>query len=55
MQEGIDNDEFIENAEFSGNMYGTRYIYLYNPHLVSDPIILLIQHRGTSLSAMSLS
>ncbi|TRZ02789.1 hypothetical protein DNTS_028826, partial [Danionella cerebrum] len=23
MQEGIDNDEFIENAEFSGNMYGT--------------------------------
>ncbi len=26
MQEGIDNGEFIENAEFSGNMYGTRYI-----------------------------
>ncbi|XP_016527305.1 guanylate kinase 1b isoform X4 [Poecilia formosa] len=23
MQEGIDNGEFIENAEFSGNMYGT--------------------------------
>ncbi|XP_029004727.1 guanylate kinase 1b isoform X1 [Betta splendens] len=23
MQEGIDNNEFIENAEFSGNMYGT--------------------------------
>ncbi|XP_059359868.1 guanylate kinase 1b isoform X2 [Carassius carassius] len=23
MQDGIDNDEFIENAEFSGNMYGT--------------------------------
>nr|AAH59563.1 Guk1 protein [Danio rerio] len=23
MQEGIDKDEFIENAEFSGNMYGT--------------------------------
>ncbi|KAK2907899.1 guanylate kinase 1b [Channa argus] len=23
MQEGIDNAEFIENAEFSGNMYGT--------------------------------
>lgn len=26
MQEGIDKDEFIENAEFSGNMYGTRYV-----------------------------
>jgi len=25
MQEGIDNGDFIENAEFSGNMYGTRY------------------------------
>lgn len=24
MQEGIDNGDFIENAEFSGNMYGTR-------------------------------
>lgn len=24
MQAGIDNGEFIENAEFSGNMYGTR-------------------------------
>ncbi|TNN89354.1 Guanylate kinase [Liparis tanakae] len=23
MQEGIDNGDFIENAEFSGNMYGT--------------------------------
>ncbi|XP_039666660.1 guanylate kinase 1b isoform X2 [Perca fluviatilis] len=23
MQEGIDNGEFIENAEFSGNLYGT--------------------------------
>ncbi|XP_030583428.1 guanylate kinase 1b isoform X2 [Archocentrus centrarchus] len=23
MQDGIDNGEFIENAEFSGNMYGT--------------------------------
>ncbi|KAI4872323.1 hypothetical protein NFI96_027751, partial [Prochilodus magdalenae] len=23
IQEGIDNGEFIENAEFSGNMYGT--------------------------------
>ncbi|XP_028857024.1 guanylate kinase 1b isoform X2 [Denticeps clupeoides] len=23
MQEGIDNEDFIENAEFSGNMYGT--------------------------------
>ncbi|XP_065103969.2 guanylate kinase 1b [Paramisgurnus dabryanus] len=23
MQEGIDQDDFIENAEFSGNMYGT--------------------------------
>lgn len=23
MQAGIDNGEFIENAEFSGNMYGT--------------------------------
>ncbi|XP_026201086.1 guanylate kinase 1b [Anabas testudineus] len=23
MQEGMDNGEFIENAEFSGNMYGT--------------------------------
>ena len=23
MQEAIDNDEFIETAEFSGNMYGT--------------------------------
>ncbi len=23
MQRGIDNGEFIENAEFSGNMYGT--------------------------------
>lgn len=23
MQVGIDNGEFIENAEFSGNMYGT--------------------------------
>jgi guanylate kinase len=25
MQEGIDNGDFIENAEFSGNLYGTRY------------------------------
>lgn len=24
MQKGIDDGEFIENAEFSGNMYGTR-------------------------------
>lgn len=24
MQEGIDKGEFIEHAEFSGNMYGTR-------------------------------
>lgn len=24
MQEGIDKGDFIENAEFSGNMYGTR-------------------------------
>lgn len=23
MQSGIDNGDFIENAEFSGNMYGT--------------------------------
>lgn len=23
MQEGIDQEDFIENAEFSGNMYGT--------------------------------
>ncbi|XP_010774332.1 guanylate kinase-like [Notothenia coriiceps] len=23
MQEGIDNGDFIENAEFSGNLYGT--------------------------------
>lgn len=23
MQEGIDKGDFIENAEFSGNMYGT--------------------------------
>lgn len=42
MQEGIDNGEFIENAEFSGNMYGTRYILFVNPHMVSDAIILLI-------------
>jgi len=25
MQKEIDADEFIEHAEFSGNMYGTRY------------------------------
>ena len=24
MQRAIDNDEFIEHAEYSGNMYGTR-------------------------------
>lgn len=24
MEEGISQGEFIENAEFSGNMYGTR-------------------------------
>lgn len=24
MQDGIDNGDFIENAEFSGNLYGTR-------------------------------
>lgn len=24
MQKGIDNGDFIENAVFSGNMYGTR-------------------------------
>ena len=25
MQDGIDNDEFIESAIYAGNMYGTRY------------------------------
>jgi len=25
MEASIANGEFIENAEFSGNMYGTRY------------------------------
>lgn len=27
MQEGIDNGEYIENAEFSGNLYGTRLVF----------------------------
>lgn len=26
MQKEIDAGEFIEHAEFSGNMYGTRYV-----------------------------
>lgn len=28
MQKSIDNGEFIENAVFCGNMYGTRYLVL---------------------------
>lgn len=35
MQKEIDAGEFIEHAEFSGNMYGTRYVaqtvWLLNP------------------------
>ena len=27
MQKGIDNGEFIEWAEYSANLYGTRYAY----------------------------
>lgn len=26
MQEAINDGKFLENAEFSGNMYGTRYV-----------------------------
>lgn len=29
MQAAIANGEFVENAEFSGNMYGTRYSSLW--------------------------
>lgn len=32
MQEGIDNGDFIENAVFSGNMYGTRYMLFASLH-----------------------
>uniref|UniRef100_A0A8B9GMY2 Guanylate kinase 1a n=2 Tax=Astyanax mexicanus TaxID=7994 RepID=A0A8B9GMY2_ASTMX len=30
MQAGIDKGDFIENAEFSGNMYGTRGTFVKN-------------------------
>ena len=28
MQEAIDDGQFIEWAEYSGNLYGTRYVYI---------------------------
>jgi guanylate kinase len=27
MEKAIANGEFLEHAEYSGNLYGTRYIY----------------------------
>uniref|UniRef100_A0A8B9GMX4 Guanylate kinase 1a n=1 Tax=Astyanax mexicanus TaxID=7994 RepID=A0A8B9GMX4_ASTMX len=35
MQAGIDKGDFIENAEFSGNMYGTRSV-IWPPSMYSD-------------------
>lgn len=39
MQAAIANGEFVENAEFSGNMYGTRYSPLWKVLFEDIPLL----------------
>ncbi|MEQ2294107.1 guanylate kinase [Ameca splendens] len=46
MQEGINNGEFIENAEFSGNMYGTSKAAVENVRAKNLICILDVDIQG---------
>ncbi|XP_047231076.1 guanylate kinase 1b isoform X2 [Girardinichthys multiradiatus] len=46
MQEGINNGEFIENAEFSGNMYGTSKAAVENVQAQNLICILDVDIQG---------
>lgn len=56
MQKGIENGDFIETAVFSGNMYGTRYVfsyyyimrvfYIYFVNTFSEEAVETVQENG---------
>ncbi|KAI3374871.1 hypothetical protein L3Q82_021409 [Scortum barcoo] len=46
MQAGIDNGEFIEHAEFSGNMYGTKKAAVQNVQARNLICILILERQG---------
>ncbi|XP_068447259.1 guanylate kinase 1b [Clinocottus analis] len=46
MQEGIDNGDFIENAEFSGNMYGTSKAAIEDVLAMNKICILDVDIQG---------
>ncbi|XP_031720129.1 guanylate kinase 1b isoform X2 [Anarrhichthys ocellatus] len=46
MQEGIDNGDFIENTEFSGNMYGTSKAAIEDVLAMNKICILDVELQG---------